>query len=101
MREENEKIDEFIGRFKKSSMKVQNEMLAEVKKRSVNVNFEDNVESIELAPEESKALKKLFKKTLVKRSHFKKIIAAWLITVPASAILAAVIYYAIRGYMLP
>ncbi len=101
MREENEKIDEFVSRFKKSSMKVQEEMLAEVKKRSVNVNLDDNIEHIELAPEESKALKKLFKKTLVKRSHFKKIIAAWLITVPASAILAAVIYYAIRGYMLP
>lgn len=101
MREENEKIDEFVIRFKKSSMKVQEEMLAEVKKRSVSVNFEDHIESIELTPAESKAMKKLFKKTLVKRSHFKKIIAAWLITVPASAILAAVIYYAIRGYMLP
>jgi PiT family inorganic phosphate transporter len=101
MREENEKIDAFITRFKKSSRKVQEEMLSEVKKRSVSVSFEETIESIELTPEESKAMKKLFKKTLVKRSQFKKIIAAWLITVPATATLAAVIYFAIRGYMLP
>jgi len=101
MRKENEKIDEFIIRFKKSNVKVKEQMLQEVKQKSVSISYEDTIESMELTNEESKALKKLFKKTLVKRSHFKRIIAAWIITVPASAILAAVIYYVIRGFMLP
>ncbi len=35
----------------------------------------------------------LIRRKLVRRSHFTVIIAAWLITVPASAVLAAVIFY--------
>jgi len=33
---------------------------------------------------------------LVRRSHFLTIIAAWLITVPATAVLAAIIFYALN-----
>lgn len=101
MREENEKIDEFIIRFQKSSIKIKEKMLQEVKQKSVSISYKDTIESLELTNEESKALKKLFKKNLVKRSQFKKIVAAWIITVPASASLAAIIYYAIRGFMIP
>ncbi len=35
-------------------------------------------------------------RNLVRRSHFLTIIAAWIITVPASAILAAIIFYGLR-----
>ncbi len=35
------------------------------------------------------------RRKLVRRAHFITIIAAWLITVPASALLAAVVYYAL------
>jgi PiT family inorganic phosphate transporter len=38
---------------------------------------------------------------LVKRSVLLKIAAAWLITVPASSILAGLVYFTIRGIMLP
>jgi PiT family inorganic phosphate transporter len=41
--------------------------------------------------------RKVYKKELVKRSIMLKIFAAWIITVPASGLLAAFIYYAIRG----
>ena len=40
------------------------------------------------------------RKRYVKRDAFKKIIAAWVITVPIAAILSASIYYMIRGMML-
>jgi len=101
MREENEQIDDFVIRFQKSNTKIREQMLEEVKQKSVSVSFEDTMQSLTLTDKESKALKKLFKKTLVKRSHFQKIIAAWLITVPVSAGLAALIFFAIKGYMLP
>jgi PiT family inorganic phosphate transporter len=38
---------------------------------------------------------------MIKRAHLHKIIAAWLITVPASALLGALFFYALRGAMLP
>jgi PiT family inorganic phosphate transporter len=37
----------------------------------------------------------------VKRSALFKIAAAWVITVPVSGLLAAIIYFTIRGMMLP
>ncbi len=47
-----------------------------------------------------KHIKKAKKVEYVKRDAVKKIIAAWLITVPAAAMLAGVLFYMIRGIML-
>ena len=47
-----------------------------------------------------KHIKKAKKVEYVKRDAIKKIIAAWVITVPAAAILAAILFYMIRGIML-
>ncbi len=55
----------------------------------------------ELTMQESKTLRKLFRRKLVKRQAFLKIIAAWLITVPVSAALAAMFYFMWRGMLLP
>jgi PiT family inorganic phosphate transporter len=44
----------------------------------------------EIAPEEIRSRK------LVRRSHFMTIIAAWLITVPATAVLAACVFYGLN-----
>jgi len=65
------------------------------------------VELIEVIEDLEKTLKR-FKKILkkeekvkyVKRDLFKKIIAAWLITVPVAAMLAAMIFFMIKGMML-
>jgi PiT family inorganic phosphate transporter len=53
-----------------------------------------------LSRKERKRLKKLYKQDLVKRALLLKVIAAWVITVPASATLAAIVYFALRGFML-
>ncbi|MEX0319077.1 MAG: inorganic phosphate transporter [Ruegeria sp.] len=45
----------------------------------------------QLAPEERR------KRKLVRRSHFLTIIAAWVITVPAAAVLAAVLFFGIQA----
>jgi len=47
-----------------------------------------------------KHIKRVKKVQYVKRDAIKKIVAAWLITVPAAAILAAVLFFTIRGIML-
>ncbi len=49
---------------------------------------------------EKKQLKSAKKTTYVKRGALKKIIAAWIITVPIAAILSAMIYFMIRGMVL-
>ena len=64
------------------------------------------VEIIEIIEELEKNIKR-FKKILkkeekvkyVKRDLFKKIIAAWIITVPVAALLAAMIFFMIKGMM--
>ncbi len=47
-----------------------------------------------------KVIKTAEKVKYVKRDAVKKIIAAWVITVPAAAILAAILFYTIKGIML-
>ncbi len=49
---------------------------------------------------EKKMIKKAENIKYVKRDAIKKIIAAWIITVPAAAVLAASIFYMIKGFML-
>ena len=53
-----------------------------------------------LLEEEARIVEKLQRKRYVKRDAFRKIIAAWIITVPVAAILSACIYFMIRGMML-
>ena len=55
----------------------------------------------ELSKKERKSLKREYKTELVKRSALMKIVAAWLITVPVSGLLAAILYFMLRGMMLP
>ena len=55
----------------------------------------------ELTKKERKGLKKVYRHELVKRSALLKIVAAWIVTVPASALMAAMLYFTIRGMMMP
>jgi len=45
-----------------------------------------------------KSLKRSLRDNYVKRGMVKKIIAAWIITVPAAAMLSAIIFYVIKGF---
>jgi len=64
----------------------------------------DLIEMIEDLEKTVKRFKKILKKEekvkYVKRDLFKKIIAAWLITVPVAAMFAAMIFFMIKGMML-
>jgi PiT family inorganic phosphate transporter len=54
-----------------------------------------------LTKAERKDLRRVYRKELVKRSAVMKIISAWLVTVPISAFLGAILYYTFRGMLLP
>jgi PiT family inorganic phosphate transporter len=49
---------------------------------------------------ENKTLKSVSKTKYVQRNALKKIVAAWVITVPAAAMASAIIFYVIKGVML-
>lgn len=87
-----EEVEAFIERFSSASLHEKKIMLAELKQHKAEV---------ELTKKERKSLNKVYQKELVKRSAFLKIVAAWVITVPASGLLAAMIYFTIRGMMMP
>ena len=46
-----------------------------------------------------KKLKRAYREQLVQRSLLIKIVIAWVVTVPISAILSAALFYMVRGYM--
>jgi PiT family inorganic phosphate transporter len=85
-------VHKFIARFNAASIAKKGQMLEELKKAA-----QEN-HSL-LSKQERKGLKTVYRTELVKRSLVLKIIAAWLITVPAAALLAAILFFTIRGIM--
>ncbi len=87
-----EKVGAYLMAFKKAPI---------VKKEEMLIALKANTSEMSLSKKERKGLKRVYNQELVKRSHLYKIAAAWIITVPVSALLAALLYFTIRGFMLP
>jgi len=85
-------VELFLDQFEKATIAEKGRMLKQLKKHSLAVP--------ELSKAERKALRKAYRKELVKRSAVSKIITAWIITVPVSAMMAAILYFTIRGVFL-
>ncbi|MGE0484008.1 MAG: inorganic phosphate transporter [Gammaproteobacteria bacterium] len=85
-------VEDFLDRYEKASLEQKALMLAELKRQSA---------VSPLSPDERKMLKKAYRKALVKRTALLKIVAAWLITLPVSGAMAALLYFMIRGMLLP
>ena len=90
--EDPEVTEAFLESFQRASMKARRHMLQQLIEKS---------SPAKLAQVKQEQQNKNYREQLVKRSALTKIVAAWVITVPASGLLAALIYYAIRGAMLP
>ena len=84
-------VEHFLLQFQKASINEKGMMLLELKKHSAEA---------ELSKKERKGLKRIYRTELVKRSALYKIAAAWVITVPASGLMAAILYFTLRGMML-
>ena len=87
-----EDVEAFLSEFNKASFNDKGVMLQQLKQRSAKAH---------LTKAERKELRSVYRHELVKRSALLKIAAAWVITVPVSGIMAAIIYFTIRGMMLP
>ena len=87
-----EVVEAFLEQFETASAQEKGELLREIK--------EKKGETI-LHKKERKGLSKIHRIEIVKRSLLLRIAAAWVITVPASGILAAMIFFMIRGALLP
>jgi len=55
------------------------------------------IESLKTQKKKVKSLKRTLRENYVKRGMVKKIVAAWVITVPAAAILSAIIFFILKG----
>ena len=84
-------IEAFLNKFETASLREKCEMLQQLKKHKA---------SVDLTKKERKSLKRKYTHELVKRSALMKIAAAWVITVPVSGFMAAILYFTIRGMML-
>lgn len=91
---ERHEVEAFLHAFEAATMVERSRMLKELKQKT-------RTGETVISKRERKDLRKVHRQTLVKRSVMMKIVAAWIITVPASAAMAAIAYYAIRGAMLP
>jgi inorganic phosphate transporter, PiT family len=87
-----EVVEAYLLDFKKASLDRKSLMLEELKQKKAKAN---------LTKKERKSLNKVYRHELVKRSALLKIAAAWVITVPVSGLMAALLYFTIRGMMLP
>ncbi len=101
--------DKSIIKDEKSNLHAYKSELEKLEKKDEKSTFEYErvVELYKLIVDEEKLIKstkrhiKQTKKVeYVKRDAVKKIIAAWLITVPAAAVLAALLFFMIKGIML-
>lgn len=87
-----EEVEAFLERFETATVTAKGAMLRELKQRNGGKL---------LHKAERKNLGRIHRLELVKRSLLLRIVAAWLITVPVTGVLAAMFYYMMRGIMLP
>ncbi|WP_373030833.1 inorganic phosphate transporter, partial [Sulfurovum sp.] len=55
------------------------------------------MEALKIQKKKVKSLKRSLRENYVKRGMVKKIVAAWIITVPAAAVLSAIIFFILKG----
>lgn len=86
-------VESFLEKFDEACLKDQGAMLREMKQQA-----RDNPPGL-LSLEERQALRQRYKKELVHRSILMRIVAAWIITVPAAGTLSAGVFFVIRNWM--
>ena len=89
-------IDAFMARFTAADIASRCEMLRELKRQSKQRERGDT----QLAKSERKQLRRAHKQELVKRSLVLRIVATWVVTVPASAFLGALLFFTLRGMLM-
>jgi PiT family inorganic phosphate transporter len=83
-----DETEAFIRKFEEASAVEKGDLLKELKQQSGHAP---------ITKKERKALRRVQRVDLVKRSSLIKIVLAWVITVPATGLMAALLFYMIRG----
>ena len=91
---------ESLGKLKKVDPYLIQNLMSKINEEKKIIN-ETEEGKIHMSKIEKKAVKVVKKHQLVKRAALKMIIAAWLITVPVAGLFSAMLYFMIRGIMLP
>ena len=91
--DDSEAVETFLAQFESADVALQGEMLRNMKAQAAN----DRV----LGKKERRGLGRVHRVELVKRNLLLRIAAAWIITVPIAAMLAAIFFFMIRGMLLP
>jgi len=86
-------VEAFIAQFEAADVATKGDMLREMKAQA-------SAERL-LGKRERRGLGRVHRVELVKRNLLLRIAAAWIITVPIAAILAAMFFFMIRGMLLP
>ena len=95
------KDDSDPGLVEASLLKFENSSLEEKEAFIKELKSKTKAGETPITNSERKQMKAAYRQELVQRSMLYKIAAAWVITVPASGLLAAIFYYLIRGIMAP
>jgi PiT family inorganic phosphate transporter len=88
---------------KQQNLQAETEKLHEVKAQIDALSEDDYKQKVELMEthkvqkKKVKAIKRALRENYVKRGLVKKIITAWIVTVPAAAILSAIIFFVLKG----
>jgi len=96
---DSKKVDEKQEALQKEISK-QNTLKLQIADSAKNADYKKQIECIEAHKRQKKkvkSLKRSLRENYVKRGMVKKIIAAWVITVPAAALLSAMIFFVLRG----
>ena len=92
-------VEAYLSRFEAAEVSEKKKMLADMKQRAKQREAALAGDEAVFAKKEQKAFKKAYKKEIVKRSVVMRIVAAWIVTVPATAVLAALLFYVVRAVL--
>lgn len=98
--EDRTQVQAYPQRFEAAEVQEKKRMLSDIKRRTKQRQVADGAF---FARNEVKAFKKAYKKEIAKRSVVLRIVAAWIITVPVTAVLAAILFHivaAVLGWVL-
>lgn len=82
-------VEQFLRVFAKANIRRKKAMLESLKNKTRESDFFLN-------KKEKKGLKKFYKRELVKRSEINRIITSWLVTVPVSGLLGALVFMILK-----
>ena len=94
--EDRDEVQAYLKRFEGAEVKEKKRMLADMKRRA---KLREQAEGAVFDKNERRALKKVYRKEIVKRSAVLRIVAAWIITVPATAVLAAILFQIVSAVL--